>query len=299
MAPANASFDPIRLMGSVLGLRGLARRATPAWLFLLARLVVRVELCLLSPQSRRSLQPLFQVLRPKFGELRIVETAKRHCLIRKWRRYLLKTWPAWAQGNNQWFEFVGRDKLNAVLKQGKGTLLLSPHGFGFAAFVAPILAQSGYRVHRVGLGWQGNDISELWGKGDYKRWEHIHYRWESWKNIEALRKIKTALEQNEIVHVSVRGQSSGEARFEIPFWYEKYFLDAPLLRAMEFFQAPVIPCFSRLDDYGKVIFVLYGALAPNADTIVAEFGALYLSWLEERPELSRIWKRVLQQRTDW
>jgi lauroyl/myristoyl acyltransferase len=286
-------------MSTMPGLRGVAQRTSPVWLFCWAQLLVRVNLCFVPLQSRQSLRPLFQVLRPKFTEKRIIEAAKRYCLIRKWRRYLLQMWPAWAERHDQWFEFEGRENLNAALKQGKGALLLSPHAFGFGRFVAPVLAQQGYRCHRVGLGWQGNDISERWGKDDYKRWQHIYYRWESWKNIEALKGIKTALEQNEVVHVSVRGMSNGEKRFEIPFWYEKYFFDARLLRAIEFFQAPVIPCFSRLDGRGKVIVVLNTTIAPSADAIVAEFGTLYRSWLEEFPELSRIWKRVSQQRQDW
>ncbi|HVO93567.1 MAG TPA: hypothetical protein VMT22_12035 [Terriglobales bacterium] len=228
----------------------------------------------------------------------MIEIAKRYCLIRKWRRYLLETWPAWVK-HGQWFEFEGRENLDAALEQGKGALLLSPHSFGFGRFVAPVLAQDGYRCHRVGLGWQGDDLSERWGKDDYKRWQHIHYRWESWKNIEALKTMKSALERNEVVHVSLRGLSHGEPAFEIPFWYKRYFLDARLLRVIEFFQAPVVPCFSRLDERGKVIVVLSGTIAPCALRIAAEFGALYREWLERYPELARIRKRVYQEGQDW
>jgi lauroyl/myristoyl acyltransferase len=262
-------------------------------------LLVRLDLGLAPLQFRRSLRPLLQVLRPKYSEKRIGEIAVRYWLMRKWRRYLMQTWPAWADCQGQWFEFEGQENLDAALEQGKGVVLLSPHGFGFGRIVVPVLAQNGYRCHRVGLGWQGNDISERWGRDGYKRWQHIHYRWESWKNIEALKRMKAALERNEVVHVSVRGMPHGEARFEMPFWYRKFFFDARLLRAIEYFRAPVIPCFSRLDGDGKVIIVFDQAVAPTADLIAAEFGALYRRWLENYPEHSRIWKRVWQQRKDW
>jgi hypothetical protein len=280
----------------------LLRRAPqtgPLWFYYWAQLLVRINLCFVPPESRRSLRPLFEVLRPKFTEKRIIGAAKKYCLIRKWRRYLLQTWPASVKRHDLWFGFEGRNNLDAALEQGKGALLLSPHAFGFGRFVAPVLAQLGYRSHRVGLGWQGNDISERWGRDGYKRWQHIHYRWESWKNIEALKRMKAALERNEVVHVSVRGMPHGEERFEMPFWYRKFFFDARLLRAIEYFRAPVIPCFSRLDNDGKVIIVFDQAVAPTADVIAAEFGALYRSWLENYPEHSRIWKRVWQQRKDW
>jgi hypothetical protein len=185
------------------------------------------------------------------------------------------------------------------MAQGSGVLLLSPHAFGFGRFVVPVLAQRGYRCHRVGLGWQGDDIAERWGQQEYDRWQHIHYRWQSWKNIGALKGMKAALQQNEIVHVSLRGMSNGEARFQMPFWYKQYFFDARLLRAIEFFQAPVVPCFSRLGDHGKVIIVFDRPIAPSASTIVGQFGTLCRSWLEEHPADARIWKRVFEQREDW
>ncbi|MPZ76081.1 MAG: hypothetical protein GEU77_06115 [Deltaproteobacteria bacterium] len=260
---------------------------------------VSLHTLLCRPESRTSLGPLFAVLRPKYDQEQIRAIAVRYLVMKRWRGYLLKTWPFWAPHHEQWVEFHGEKHLKTALEQKKGAILLTGHSFGFGRMVAPTLAQKGYSSYRVGLGWQGADISERWGKEHYRRWHHIHYRWHPGGNIAALKKMKSALAANAVVHVSIQGMPNGESRFAMPFWYKSFYLDRQLLRAIEVLQAPVLPCFALLSHRGRVKVKIHSPLDASINAVMGGFMPLYARYLEEYPELSRIWKRVLQQRKDW
>jgi hypothetical protein len=114
-------------------------------------------------------------------------------------------------------------------------------------------------MHRTGFGWRGDDISERWGKGSYARWQHINYGDDRRERLQALAKIERALRRNEVVHLSIRGFPQGQPQFEIPFFYDKFFLGGRPIELIELLGAPVIPCFAVSDERGRFVIRLYSA----------------------------------------
>ncbi|HEY7220552.1 MAG TPA: hypothetical protein VH985_19410, partial [Candidatus Binatia bacterium] len=72
-----------------------------------------------------------------------------------------------------------------------------------------------------------------------------------------------------------------------------------IIRLIESAKAPVVPCFAICDDKGRVNIKLSPPLAPDCGTIVQEFGQLYAGYLKGYPEFARIWKRVINQESEW
>lgn len=279
-------------------IRSVSKAIPPNWFFRWARLTTRLAAG--SGLTRQSRIKYFRaVLASSHEPARLEELAERHLLYRKWGRMLVAAWPCWAERHRELVLVEGEEHLRAALAQGRGAILLSGHFYGLDRVVAPALAERGYRMHRTGFGWRGDDISERWGKGNYARWEHINYGDDRRQRLQALAKIERALRCNEIIHVSIRGFPEGEAPFEIPFFFGKFFLDGQLIEAIELLEAPVLPCFAVADEEGRFIVRLYTPEPPRRAEIMSGFGQLYARYLRDHPEFAQIWKNVAQRRSEW
>ncbi|HKY10202.1 MAG TPA: hypothetical protein VJQ55_18280 [Candidatus Binatia bacterium] len=280
------------------GIRLAGKAIPPAWFFRWTS--VTTNLAARSGLTRQSRLKYFRtVLASTHEPARLEELGRKHLLYRKWRDTIFLAWPCWAKRHNELTLVEGEENLKAALREGRGAFLLSGHFYGFEPVVAPAMAQRGYRMHRTGFGWRGDDIAERWGKGSYARWQHINYGDDRRERLQALAKIERALARNEVVHLSIRGFSQGDPQFEIPFCYGKFFLDGPLIEVVELLGAPVIPCFALLDERGRFVIRLYPAEPPTGTEIMSGFGQLYARYLRDHPEFAQIWKNVAQKRKEW
>jgi lauroyl/myristoyl acyltransferase len=280
------------------GIRLASKAIPPAWFFRWASWTT--GLAARSGLTRQSRLKYFRtVLASSHDPARLEELGRKHLLYRKWSHTLVSAWPGWAERHHELVRVEGEEHLKAALRQGRGAFLLSGHFYGFERVVAPALAERDYRMNRTGFGWRGDDISERWGKGRYARWEHINLGDDRHQRLQALAKVERALGRNEVVHLSIRGFSQGEPQFEIPFFYGKFFLDGRLMEALEYLDAPVLPCFALSDERGRFIVRLYPPEPPRRAEIMSGFGQRYAGYLRDHPEFAQIWKNVAQRRNEW
>lgn len=280
------------------GVRWIGKVISPSLFFAWIRAVAHLSFHLY-PADRRRVQYLREALQGSRDDRAIRDICRRNLIYRKWLRFLVRAWRNWADQLNEWVSVEGELYLEETLKKGRGAVLLSGHAFGFAAFVSPVLTQKGFPIYRTGRGQRADQITR-WGQGaGYVLWNHINYGESRWSHLQALNLMREALKQNSIVHASVKGYPSGDPRTRIDFCYQGFFLDPRMLRIIELLKAPVLPCFVVCDDKGLLTLRIYPPLNPNIDHIMREFGPLYARYLEQSPEYSRIWRRVVQRQEGW
>jgi lauroyl/myristoyl acyltransferase len=240
-----------------------------------------------------------QVLAEALGRAELRGKINKNILYRKWLKTLVYAWPNWANRCADWVGVEGEEHLQAALASGKGAILLSGHAYGFSKLVAPVLTRMNYSVHRGGSGARGDRVRR-WGREPvHVSWKYINYGDDYWRHLRALKQMHHALENNHVLHVSIRGFPRGEARLAIDFCYKGFFLDPLLLRTIEILGSPVLPLFAVCDSTGYLRLKIYPSLAPRADAVMQVFAPLYARYLRELPEFSRIWRRVVQQMEGW
>ena len=280
------------------GLRWVGRTVSPRMLFRWTLFVSYAARWVHSADRRRA-RYMRCVLAQSYGAAELRTKINRNILYRKWLNNLVYAWPNWADRCGDWAAVEGDEYVREGLAQGRGAVLLSGHAYGFSRLVAPVLAQMNYHVHRAGSSFRG-DRALRWGEDAAGvSWKYINYGQDYWRHVRALKELRKALDNNSLVHVSIRGFPSGETRLALDFCHKGFFLDPLLLRVIEILAAPVLPLFAICDSAGKVRLKIYPPLAPRIDAIVQVFAPLYARYLRELPEFSRIWRRVAHQKEGW
>ncbi len=279
------------------GLRWICRYLPLQWFFQWTRLSVLVSLWLY-PHRRRSVRPLLRALHGHIDSGRARDLAKRYLVYRQWFNNLVYAWPnCWARCD-EWVSLEGENYLREVLAENNGAILLGGHLFGYERYVAPALAQRGYKINRVGAGEPALRMAR-WGKGPFKVWRYFDYRGDYWQRIQVIHELGQVLRRNEIILMPIMASPTGASDLEIDFFYKRFFLDAVTVRLIETLKAAVLPCFAICDDSGRLQIKFYAPLAPTRPALMRGFAPLYSRYLGEYPEFARIWKRILEQRCDW
>jgi len=227
------------------------------------------------------------------------EIARLFLVYKRWLRNLVDAWPNWGEQVDDWCAVAGEEHLRWALARSRGVVLLSGHDYGFNRLVPPVLARKGYSVMRTGMGREPLKRVDRWGENGDRRWEYINYHGDRWQRLKALNRMRQALEQSGIVHISITGSPRGDCCVEIPFWRGRFFLDAKLIRLLEVLEAPVCPCFATCGVNGEIIIKIHAPLSPEKNEVVTGFGRLYAAYLREFPEFSRIWSRVVREKEEF
>ena len=290
-------FSLMRLCHRTPGFKWIGRALPRAWFFKRTQWNIAV-LVRLFGYRRNEIAAMRQTLSAlQIKDLDVV--AEKYLVCRRWRRNLIDAWPNWVERLEEWCALEGEEHLAEAVERGRGAVLLSGHDYGFCQFVAPALAQRGYKVFRGGLGRDPQRRAERWGEGRFRRWEYLNYYGSPYHRLRVLNRMRTAVEENGVVYLDVTGSPRGEPRLEIPFWHGRFFLNASLFRLIEILRAPVLPCFAICDAVGRVVIKIYPALEPVTEIVSATFGPLYAEYLRERPEFSPIWKKVALQKEEF
>lgn len=251
------------------------------------------------PADRRRVRYMRQALEGSVANGNLRAITQKNILYRKWSKILTHGWPNWAERWPEWTRIDGEEHLQSALAQGKGAVLLSGHSFGFTSFVAPVLSQMGYRLHRSGRGHWG-EPAERWGRDwSLENWDYNSFGKDFWQHVRALNKMRRATAKNDIVHLLITGFPSGNPELEIDFCHKRFFLDAAAFSILESLKAPVLPCFATCDESGRLIITLSAPLSPVRGEILKVFGPLFSRYLKEQPEFAFFWRKVVQQRDGW
>ncbi len=225
--------------------------------------------------------------------------SRSHLLYRRWQDHLELAWENWAWRAEQFVRIEGADYLQSALNEGGGAVLLSGHYYGLDRLVDPILAQKGVPVSRWANPLESESIEERWGHGDFTRWEVIDFRGDFWHHAQRILSARRHLKENRVVHLSVRGQPDGSPDVLVRNDYRSFFLEPRALVLLETLAAPVLPCFTLPDKRGNIIVQIHPPVAPVKKQIMEGFGALYTKYLNEHPEYTRIWRRMLRGDSWW
>ena len=250
------------------------------------------------PHRKRSVEPLIKAVGAS-SRRNVRDLTQRYLIYRRWFNSLIYAWPNWAGRYKEWTSIDGENQLVDALVGGRGAILLTGHQFGYERYVAATLAQKGYKVSRTGTGADPEKRVARWGKGPFKTWHYLNYHGDYWHHIHVMRDLRRSLKQNGIVLMSIRGFPTGSPDFEIDFFYRRFFLDPSIIRLIESVKAPVVPCFAICDDHGHLRINFSPPLAPERRAIVQGFGRIYARYLRDYPEFARIWKRVVEQESEW
>ena len=251
------------------------------------------------PADRRRVRYMRQALEGSVDDCTLRTITAKNILYRKWSKILTHGWPNWAERWPEWTRIEGEKHLQTALAAGKGAVLLSGHSFGFSSFVAPVLSQMGYRLHRTGQGHTGDPV-QRWGRDwSLENWEYNTFGQDVWEHVRALNRMRRATARNDIVHLLITGFPRGNAELEIDFCHKKFFLDATSLVILESLKAPVLPCFATCDHAGRLTIAISPAVPPARAEILKAFGPLYSRYLKEQPEFAFFWRKVVQQRDGW
>ena len=293
-----ASFRVSYACHRMPGLRWIGKQIAPLVYFKWAGGITSVTHCGYSADRRR-VRYMKQALQGSVANGALRAITEKNILYRKWLKILTHGWPNWAERWPEWTRLDGEKNLQTALAQGNGAVLLSGHSFGFSSFVAPILSQMGYRLHRTGRGHWG-DPAHRWGRDwSLENWEYNSFGQDFWQHVRALNKMRRAIARNEIVHLLITGFPDGEPGLEIDFCHKRFFLDPAAFGILESLKAPVLPCFATCDESGRLLISISPPLAPFRGEIMKEFGPLYAHRLREQPEFAFFWRKVVQQRAGW
>ena len=279
-------------------LHWLAKRTPPRWCYAAELAGIALALALY-PHAQRSVRPLKRALGQRHDATTVRRKTRAHLLYRRWQNHLETAWKNWAWRADEFVRIEGAENLRVALSEGRGAVLLSGHYYGFDRLVDPILAQRGYPVSRWANPLESESIEERWGRGDFAKWEIIDFRGDFWHHAQSLLAAREHLKKNRAVHLSVRGQAEGSPEARVENNYRSFFLEPRALALVEALGAPVLPCFSVPDRQGSVVIRIYSAVAPRKKAIMDSFGALYSQHLNEHPEFTRIWRRVMRGDSWW
>ena len=278
--------------------RWLAKRIPPRWCFLADLTGIVVERSLY-PHASRSAEPLKQLLIGCHDANTVGKKCRDYLLFRRWQNHVEIGWENWAWRVDEFVRIEGGAHLADALKEGHGAVLLSGHYYGLDRMVDPILAQKGFAMTRWANPLESQSIEDRWGHGDFARWQTIDFRGDAWHHTQMLLNARKQLRQNRVIHLSIRGQPQGEAGLMIENRYRSFFLESKGPHLLEMLKAPVLPCFAIGDDRGVIIIKIYPAVQPDRQSIMASFGALYSEHINEYPELSRVWRRMMRGDSWW
>ncbi len=250
------------------------------------------------PHRKRSVAPLLKVVGGN-SQRNVRDLAKRYLVYRRWFNDLIYAWPNWAARCDEWTFVEGENHLAEALARGQGAILLTGHQFGYERYAAAVLAQKGYKVSRTGTGADPEKRVSRWGTGSFKSWRYLNYQGDYWHHIHVMRALRRWLKQNGVVLMSIKGFPVGSPDLEIDFSCGRFFLDPSIIRLIESANAPVLPCFAICGDHGHLKIEMSPALAPERSAIMKGFGPVYAHYLREYPEFARIWKRVIDQESEW
>ncbi len=280
------------------GIRWIGKQISPLVYFKWARAVAFVTYRGY-PADRRRVRYVNQALEGNVAKGALRAIAEKNILYRKWEKMLTHGWPNWAERWPEWTRIDGEKHLQTALAQGKGAVLLSGHSYGLTSFVAPVLSQMDYRLHRTGRGHWG-DPAQRWGRDwSLENWEYNSFGQDFWQHVRALNKMRRATAKNDIVHLLITGFPRGNLELEIDFCHKRFFLDTAAFGILESLKAPVLPCFATCDESGRLIITLSAPVSPTRSEIMKVFGALYSRYLKEQPEFAFFWRKVVQQRDGW
>lgn len=280
------------------GVRWVGKTSSPLLHFKWARIAGTVSYHAY-PADRRRMRYMRAGLKGNFAGAEIARLTQKNNIYRKWLKIMTHGWPNWAERCGEWTRIEGESHLRAALAGHRGAVLLSGHSFGFTSFVAPVLSQAGYRLHRTGRGHWG-DPADRWGRDwSLESWEYNSFGLDFWQHVRALNKMREAVARNEMVHLLVTGFPEGDAGLEIDFYHKRFFLDSTAFRILESLQAPVLPCFATCDDSGRLRIEIHPATAPARGDIVRSFGPLYSHYLRAQPEFAFFWRKLVQQKPGW
>lgn len=214
---------------------------------------------------------------------------------------LVPAWANWQDRQNRWVEVDGEEYLTRALASGKGVFLISPHDSGFSKFVAPVLASRGYRVNRGGAGKSAAKRAARWGKTYPVNWRYINYDYTGsyWDHLAAMKRMRQAIANGEIVHISPLWCRHGDPNSRVTFGAQHFYLDPVWFRMIESCDAQVVPCLASLDLHRGLGIKLYPALGPTSESILPEWTRILSNYLEEQPESARFWKAYLRGEEKW
>jgi lauroyl/myristoyl acyltransferase len=287
-----------RQLHTTYSLRWLARSMPPRWCFIANFIGIALALALY-PHASRSVRPLRLLLTERHGARIAGRRAREHLLFRRWQNHLEIGWKNWAWRLDDFVRIEGKEHLDQTLGKKSGVVLLSGHYYGIDRLVDPILAQMGYAVTRWANPVHRESIEERWGKGDFAKWHLVDFGGDSWHRARMVLNVRKHLKHNHIVHLSVRGQPRGESSFWVQNHYESFFLEPKGIVLLETLEAPVLPCFTIPDRQGNVVIKLYPPVLPSRELIMESFGSLYSRHLNEFPEYSRVWRRLVRGEAWW
>ena len=196
-------------------------------------------------------------------------------------------------------QIEGAMHIDDALQRGNGVILLSGHYYGVDRLVEPILAQKGYAMTRWANPLDREAIEDRWGSGDFARWKVIDFHGDAWHHTQMILKARKHLRENRVLHLSVRGQPEGEQGFLVQNIYKSFFLEPKGMRLLEMLKVPIVPCFALPSDSGKIIVKIYPAVAPDQRLVTASFVSLYSKHLNDHPEFTRIWRRMMRGDPWW
>ena len=153
----------------------------------------------------------------------------------------------------------------------------------------PMGQPSRKRVHQGSLG----------EKGDFAKWKIIDFRGDFWHHTQRILSARKDLKENRVVHISVRGQPNGDAEWLVQNKYRSFSLEPPALSLIELLGAPVLPCFALPDSRGNIVVSIYPRVPPAPRQIMNAFGSIYSKHLNDHPEFTRIWRRVMRGDLWW
>lgn len=278
-------------------LRHVARQVTPSLFF-------RTTLCSVtlasyfSPHAKKLLRPFRAVVGESFDADELRVRSRHHLLFLRLFKELEFAWSSW-ESRQDWLQVEGEDYLKDALSQHKGVILLSSHNFGFSKLVAPALARRGYHVLRAGGGKKNGRRIKRWGK-DYKiAWNYLDHRGDYWHRVRSLKIIKSALAENQVVHISPRAYDKGEEDMALSFFNRKFYLDSRWFRVFYMNDAPVLPCFAIGNSHGQIKIAIHPPLPKSDKAMARRFAEIQADYLTKYPELGRLWKSVYLNRSQW
>jgi len=285
------------LLHRIPGLRWLGGRIGPAAYFKWIQAASEVAYYIYPPDRRRG-RYMRQAIEAKFPSSELPGIIKRNIRNRKWQLALFHGWASWRARHPELARIEGEHYLARSLSEGKGAVLLSGHAHGFSNMVAPVLTQKGYKYNRV-VRVRRNDPRRRLRQDAPQNLAYITLGHDLWGHMRALQQMRSAIKNNEVLHLVIRGFPGGKPEFEIDFFYKRFFLDPVTFQILEILKAPVHPCFTLCDDLGRLFIVVHPALTPSTAEIVRVFGPLYSKYLRDKPEFAYFWRRMVQQEKHW
>jgi lauroyl/myristoyl acyltransferase len=291
-------LSPVKTFHRSKPFRGIAKRVPPKWLFNLTRLRTTIGTAFY-PHTKKRAASLASILNG-YGDGHLSYRHAREAIIyNRWLDHLEYAWCNWAARHPEFVRIEGGEILGGLLQLGRGAVLLSGHRYGFNRMVDPILAQNGYPATRWSRPVNPQAISKRWGEGDYIQWSHMSFRGDTWHQVRMIRNFREALQQNRLVHISVRGFITGKPESLVKNRYKSFYLDAKLFTLLEGLQAPVLPCFAIPSAKGCIVLKIHPSLPDTATEMMQHFARLYAEVIDERPELARFLRRIARGDQDF